>query len=463
MAQDTTTRSTPSYSDFSPYEIPFQHRVMYDLKHKLDFSLGSHEILFSGSVGSSKSILAAHIIVKHCVNHVGARVLIARRTLPDLKRTLFQKIIEHLEGTTNMVLNEDYGYTETVAYIWFKNGSEIIAGSWADKKYLKFRSLELSMAVIEEATENTGDDYTAIKEIRQRLQRLPHIKENMMIYCTNPAGPSHELYKYFMTELSPTRHVYYSLTEQNPYLPKSYVEQLKRDLPPKEAQRMLYGQWVEVDKERIYYAYNAEVNFVKGPYKLKPGISISLAFDFNIGLGKPMSAVLSQYELKTDTFRFFDEVVIHGSRTADVMDEIQAKGYLDLGFTWEIHGDATGGARSTNSKLSNYDIIKQYLANYKTSSGLKVNFTMHVPPSNPPIRKRHNIVNAYCHNTLGENRLFVYEKCKTLHEGMMLTSLKKGADYIEDDSKEWQHVTTALGYRVVNTSINKIIHKGGNI
>jgi hypothetical protein len=45
---------------------------------------------------------------------------------------------------------------------------------------------------------------------------------------------------------------------------------------------------------------------------------------------------------------------------------------------------------------------------------------------------------------------------------MKLTSLKKGADYIEDDSKEYQHVTTSIGYRVVYTSQNKVIIKGGN-
>jgi hypothetical protein len=88
---------------------------------------------------------------------------------------------------------------------------------------------------------------------------------------------------------------------------------------------------------------------------------------------------------------------------------------------------------------------------------------MLVPRSNPPIRERHNIVNAYCTNSINQHRLFIYEKCKILNEGMKLTALKKGAEYIEDDSKEYQHVTTALGYRVVYSSQNKVIYKGGNI
>ena len=77
---------------------------------------------------------------------------------------------------------------------------------------------------------------------------------------------------------------------------------------------------------------------------------------------------------------------------------------------------------------------------------------MQVPRSNPPVRTRHNIVNAYCQNDLGQHRLTVYAKCKTLDKGLRLTALKKGGSYIEDDSKPYQHITTALGYGVVYTS-----------
>ncbi len=456
-------KSTPNFLEFDPTVIPFQNSVIYDLNHSIDFNLGTHEILFSGSIGSAKSILAAHIAVHHCFEFKKARVLICRRTLPDLKKTMFQTICEHLEGIPKLVLNRDYWINESTAAIYFRNGSEIIAGYWADKRYLKFRSYVLSMVIIEEAVESVGDDYKAIQEIRQRVGRLPHIKKNMIIYCTNPSGPSHELYKYFFNDSSPTRHVYFSLTEQNPFLPRTYIEQMKRDLPPKEAERMLYGRWVEVDKERIYYAYNPEINFKKTSYNIDFRLPISIAFDFNIGLGKPMSATLSQYDKLKDTFHFFDEVVIHGSRTLDQLEEMEAKGYFELPTAFEIHGDATGGAMSTNSKWSNYELISQYLANYKTKTGQKLNYQLLIPKSNPPIRERHNIVNAYCANSLNENRLFVYEKCKNLHEGMKLTALKKGAEYLEDDSKEYQHVTTALGYRVAYTSKNKVIVKGGNI
>jgi Phage terminase large subunit len=456
-------RSTPSLSEYSPNGVRFHQEVLDDWYNNLDFSIGTHELMLSGSVGSGKSLLAAHLIVTHCLEYSGARVLACRRTLPDYKRTLFSKIIEHLEGTEGLKEGKHYTVNQSTAQIKFFNGSEILSGYWADKKYMKFRSLELSMAVIEEAVENKGDDYQAIKEIRMRVGRLPHINKNSIIYCTNPAGPSHELYKYFMVEKSETRHVYYSLTDQNPFLPKTYIEQLKRDLPPREAQRMLYGQWLEIDQERIYYAYKNEINFIRKPYNIDPGSPIRLCFDFNIGIGKPMSVVIGQYNQKDDSWHFFSEVVVEGSRTDSILEEIQSRGLFELNHKFIIHGDATGGARSTASKYSNYEIIDQFLANYKTKTNLKLNYSLAVPKSNPPIRERHNIVNAYCENAKGQNRLFVYQDCKVMDEGMRLTALKKGADYIEDDSKFYQHISTSAGYAICYVHKYKDMVKGGNI
>lgn len=458
------TKSTPNIDEFNPWILPFHAQVIRDVEYNLNYNIGTHELLFSGSIGSGKSLLAANIALGHAIRFNGAKILIGRRSLPDLKDTIFQKIVEHLEGTA-LVEGDDYKINYSSAYIEFKNGSIIMGKSWADKKYRKFRSLELSMAIIEEAIENDGDDYKAMIEIRQRVGRQPHIKKNLIIYCTNPGSPAHPLYKYFFETESETRHVYFSLTEQNPFLPPTYIEQLKKDLPPKEAERMLYGKWVEIDRERIYYAYNSGINYKKTAYNINYHLPVSISFDFNIGLGKPMSCCLSQYDKATDTFHFFDEVIVHGFRTQDTLDEMSAKGYFDYPVVFEIHGDSTGGARSTNSNWSNYEIIENFLANYRTKTGLKLNYRLLIPKSNPPIKERHNIVNAYCANSLGQNRLFVYEKCKTINEGMNQTTLKKGAEYIEDDgiNHPYQHVTTALGYRVVYTSQNKVIIKGGNI
>jgi len=124
------------------------------------------------------------------------------------------------------------------------------------------------------------------------------------------------------------------------------------------------------------------------------------------------------------------------------MIEMKARGLLDYPTNYVVHGDATGKARNTRSVQSDYDIIQDFLEDER------VRFDIDVPRSNPPIRTRHNVVNGTICSKSGSRRLFVYKDAPTVDEGLRLTSLKKGAQYLEDDSKSFQHITTALGYSV---------------
>ena len=407
--------------------------------HKADYSIGTHEFLLSGSVGSAKSILLAHVAISHCLRHPRARFLVGRRALPDLRLTIWRKILEHLEG-----LDLDYSLNLSRLEIKFCNGSEIICRSWADGNYTRMRSLELSGAAIEELTEEDGDEGLEIyNEIKMRVGRLPYIKENIVISATNPGAPSHWAYKYFIQSTSPTRHVYYSVTTDNPYLPPQYIEQLKRDLDPKMALRMIYGHWIEIAGEVVYYSYDSPEQFIRKPYTINPAFPIILSWDFNIGDGKPMSMCCLQYI--DDVFHVFHEVVIDGARTADTIDELLP--ILKPEFSYIICGDAAGKHRDTRGQRSDWDIIIKGLSNFK------VDFK--VPPSNPGVRNRHNRVNAYCKNADGQVRLFIYEKAPTVDEGLRLVKLKPGASYIEDDSKRYQHITTALGYAINMMTLNR--------
>jgi hypothetical protein len=441
--------SKPNLKDFNPFAIPYQGKVICYLRRDFDFAIGTPEILLSGSYGSAKSILMAHIAVTHCLFNRGARVCLARRSMPDLKRTIFNEVIEHIQE--DLVEGVDYEMNRTASSIKFlKTGSEIISISWADKRYEKGKSLKLSGLVFEELSENDEADKKAFMHLKARLRRIPGIKENFLIAATNPGAPSHWVHKYWMESDSLTRKVFYSITTDNPFLDPIYIQQLKADLDPKNARRYIYGEWCEIEEEVIYSSYKKDVNFKSGAYVINKSIPVSISFDFNIGEGKPMSCCLSQYV--NDAFHFFDEVVVQGARTDDIMDELAERGLLDLNVVYEIDGDASGDANSTKSKLSDYGLIKKYLENYKPATATqKVHFVFKVLKSNPPIRTRHNLVNSYCLNELKQIRLYVYEKCKTIDEGLRLTALKKGGNYIEDDSKPFQHVTTALGYRVFRT------------
>lgn len=441
--------SEPYFTKFSPDVIPYQREVC-DLISVFDFGHGNLEILLSGSFGSAKSTLLAHLAVRHCIQFPGARVCIARRSLPDLKRTIWKEVLDHM--SEDFVEGKDYTLHRTDHIITLRNGSEIITATWADKRYKKFRSLRLSMVLFEEIVENNDEDMEAFKQLKARLRRIKKVPQNLLMAATNPDAPSHWVYKYFIEPNSngskhPYRYVFYSKTDDNPFLDQAYVRQLREDFSPKEAERYLDGKWNELKGEVIYYEYDSERQYRKNiEYAIDPAHQIGITFDFNIGEGKPMSAILFQYI--DDTFHFFGEVVIQGARTAGVIEEMEGRDLLptivdEKPTEYLITGDAAGKHRDTRSSRSDYDIIMHEL------SGRGLRYIYGVPPSNPPLRTRHNRVNAYCRNSLGQTRLYFYKGCETADEGMRLVKLKKGGDYIEDDSKAYQHITTAIGYAIV--------------
>lgn len=442
-----TISDVPSLTQFDPRAVPYQHAVLKDIRENFDYSNGAHEVLLSGSVGSAKSLLMAHVAVTHCLENAGARFLLARRSMPDLKDTIYRTVLDHMEE--DMVEGEDYETNSQKASITFANGSEIISRSWADKKFKRFRSLKISGAAIEELTENGDEDKQFYTELYARVGRLPHVKENILISATNPDAPSHWAYKHFISEPTSTRHVYYSVTTDNPFLPKWYVDSLLANLDEKMAQRLVYGKWIEIASEVVYYSYSRENNFRDREYDVDPRLPIHLCFDFNIGLGKPMSACAFQYDGKN--FHFFTQWIVEGASTEDLMEEIGESGVLEHPARFIVNGDASGKNRDTRSKRSDYDIIQKYLANHRTKDGRPLVFEQSVPPANPPVRKRHNTMNGLMRNSLGASHLFVYAGAKTVDEGFRLTKLLKGASYAEDDSKPYQHVTTAAGYGVMST------------
>jgi hypothetical protein len=436
MLSSGTTLTT-----FNPFAVPYQGKVVELIRKDWDYSKGNLEILLSGSYGSAKSILMAHLIVTHCLFNPRAVGLIARKALPDLKETIFKEILEHLQDES-LREGKDYWVNRQAASIKFSNGSEIISRSWSDKRYKKGRSLKISFLCFEELTENNLEDKEAFDTLKARLRRLPHVKENVLIAATNPDSPSHWVHRYFMDSDNDFKKVFYSVTTDNPFLESVYVEQLKKNLDPKSVRRYIYGEWLELSKDQVYYNYKKEVNF-RHEFTL-PIDELRISHDFNIGQNKPMSAVAS---IKLgDTYHIFKVFHVEGARTTDIMDEIASSGILDRARKIYVYGDASGKNRDTRSITSDYEIIEKFLSNYLTKDGRRLDFEMRVPISNPPIRRRHNLVNAHFENENKDVRLIVYDTW--LDEGFRLTQFKKGADLVEDDSLPQQHATTAIGYMV---------------
>jgi hypothetical protein len=439
--------SKPWHSGFNPRVIPYQWALHCYLRD-FDYSIGNPEILCSGSFGSAKSIMGAHLAINHCLTYPRSRVLLARRSMPDLKETIYKEIVEHIElsgqeeNGTPFIEGLDYWKRDSTGYIRFRNGSEIISRSWADRKYHKFRSLKISACIMEELVENDKEDAEAFKMIKARLRRLPHVPVNWFLGLTNPDEPDHWAHEYFIEGENKyeTRKVFYSNTRDNPFLDNVYIDQLIQDMTVLEKERYIDGRWNSLKGKVIYYEYDSKWNHIRAEYEIDPHYPVVLFHDFNIGDGKPMSMGLGQYI--DDYFHIFADVIIHSARTDDIMDELFQRELIRPDLRYQLEGDSAGRARDTRGTRSDWGIIKDRL----DEAGITYEYK--VPRKNPPIRRRHNAVNAFCRNAQNKRRLFTYKGAERTHKGLLQTKLKKGGDYVEDDTKELQHVTTGLGYWV---------------
>jgi PBSX family phage terminase large subunit len=405
--------------------------------------------MFSGSIGSAKSICAAHIIARHLIENDGARCLILRRALKDLKRTLWPTLLAHLSDIPHVISS----YNKSEMKITLVNGSECIGDSYDKGDLEKFRSLELSMAAFEEASESNKDVYDAVK---MRIGRLPHCQENLMLTLTNPDEPSHYLYKELIErDGEGNRKVFYSLTEDNRFLPTWYIDNLKQDLTPQMAKRMLQGQWLSIQGDTPYYAYDTNKQYLKDrEYKINANYAVDIGHDFNIGESKPMSCMVAQ--CINGTFYVARDFVVEGFNTAQIVDEvIDSKIIPDNIRHIRVFGDRNGLNKDSRGNATDYEIIIKKL----TQAYPMARVEKCVPRANPAIRSRQNIVNAHCLNDNGDIRLYLYRDAKVLDEGLRLTKVKKGSSYQEDDSDYFQHVVTALGYYIYY--YKKVVAKRG--
>lgn len=433
-----------TFTTFDPFKINWQGESIRKIWREFDYSKGVHEITLSGSVGSAKSIFMTHNLIKHVVSFNKSRAMIGRLSRPDLKQTLANDIADHIEG--DFVEGYDYEFNQTDLKWKFRNGSEIISRTWHDKKFKKFRSLRLSAVGIEELTENIGEHWDFYDAVYQRLGRLSHVPMNFMMCATNPDSPAHPAYKKLIlgAESDPMKHVFYSITTDNPFLPDWYVDNLMQNMTPIDVERLIHGRWVEDPKGGIYWNYDRSVNFRDDTYIFDLNYPIDLMHDFNIGTGKPMSAAVGQYI--NGIFHVAKTYIVEGADTHEIIQEIMDDDILERMTYFRVYGDASGKNKDPRSKTTDYDILNRAISTYRRKDGSKPHHEMKFPKANPPIRRRHNRVNARFKNVAGEVRFYIYKEASDADDGFRMTKLKKGGQYLEDDSYANQHVTTAIGY-----------------
>jgi hypothetical protein len=280
--------------------------------------------------------------------------------------------------------------------------------------------------------------------------------KNQILYTSTLDDPDSWMYERFVEKFNPEfDDVLYAQTQDNPFLPGTFIDRLKASYDLKTYERMVLAKWVSLAGQNIYYNF-ARADHVDEAVFYDEARPILWSHDFNIGANKPMSSCLCQKKWSNDSqgvgrheLHVFDEIILESTDTESAIQEFKSR-YSQAGASNVIiYGDASGAARDTRSSTTDYFILSRAGFNQQN-----------VPRSNPPIRDRHNAVNAMLKNVAGDIRIKIHPRCKTLIKGLESVQLKKGASYLEEETYS-QHVTTALGYLVnVEFPIVKYVASG---
>ena len=215
-------------------------------------------------------------------------------------------------------------------------------------------------------------------------------------------------------------------------LPKEEIEEAKSTLDDRTYRQEYQGEFVTYSG-LAYYCWSDE-SIVAGSYDDE--LPLILCFDFN---REPGVAAIGQ--LKGDVTHFFDEVYIPTASTTPMVCKVILDKYESHKGRFRIFGDASGGAKGSDSvRGSNWDLVRECFKNKETSFNLK--------RKNPPQVRRINAMNSRLKNAKGEHRLLVDPKCRYIRRDFEGVSLLPGTNELDKTEPLLTHMTDAIGYMV---------------
>lgn len=217
-------------------------------------------------------------------------------------------------------------------------------------------------------------------------------------------------------------------------LPPDVIEAAKRTMSARQFRQEYEGSF-ETASGRIYEDYSRESHTNE---LIQPHEQLCWMHDQNF---TPLSSAIGV--IRDDNLYLLDEIVLTSAVSKQSAMEFVEKYKDHQNKHVKIYGDAAGKAGEKHGHASDYTDIEGVLK----ANGWK--YTRCVKAANPAIKDRQNAVRAKVCNAVGERHLFINpSKAPWCDKGLSTVQLKKGSTFQEDDSNQYQHITTAIGYMV---------------
>ena len=217
-------------------------------------------VAFGGARGGGKSWSVRNKAVRLCLAHPGIRVLIVRRTLPELRANHANILIEDLWGIAR--------YNKQEKVFKFPNGASITLDYCDhDADVNHFQGVEYDVIFFDEATMLQEEWIRKINACVRGVNGLP----KRTYYTCNPGGPAHGYIKRLFIDRrfegreDPANYSFIqSLVTDNVALMRSnpdYLLELE-NLPPKIRDAWLYGRW-DIFEGQFFEDFRTEPDVVE--------------------------------------------------------------------------------------------------------------------------------------------------------------------------------------------------------
>jgi PBSX family phage terminase large subunit len=382
----------------------------------------SHIIGYIGGFGSGKTYATClKAILLSASNPATAGMLVSPtyQMMRDTTRRAFIDILDRnnisylFRASENRIIIQ-----ENQSEVWFRSADD------PDK----LKGANLSFVGADEAAMMTREAF----EIMLSRVRDSNANIRQTFLASTPDG-FNWLYDLFVNGDTNRRLINTSTTE-NIYLPQEYVNTLRENYDSELIKQYIDGEFVNVNKAQVYYAFNRSKNVIERSYD--PSLPIYVCIDFNVN---PMCWAVIQHYQGIDYV--IDEIIGINTNTEDQTRTLLNKYPNALAIT--IYGDYSGNQRHTSSRTTDYEIIRSIIPSAE----------IRVKP-NPPVNERINAVNARLRNSQGDIRLFIDNRCKRLISDFERVSYKTGSRDLDKSNTELTHISDAIGYYIeMNYSI----------
>jgi hypothetical protein len=287
------------------------------------------------------------------------------------------------------------------------------------------------------------DEIADLKEDAVQANIMPALN------TVNPTRPNYRAWCWFIGVPDGLNH-YYDMAQmaesgENPdyklfhwksseILPQDVIDSAKRTMSVKQY-RQEYEASFETAGGKIYEDYGKDNLFLAEAY---PNEELHWTHDQNF---TPLSS--SIVVIRKGVPYIVDEIVLESAISQQSAEEFVERYKNHANKMVYIYGDPAGRAGEKHGHKSDYDNIEEVLKKH----GWK--YQRRVKVKHPAIKNRQNAVRAMIKNAFGEVRLFVNPaKAKWSHKGLGTVQLKEGSTFQEDQTNQYQHITTAIGYFV---------------